>query len=434
MANLANGAGDPRPKITPDDVVAMANQLGESHDLVQLRQQALKSFYSSALPNRSASKWKYTKATSLLSKGKPWTALIDDKTNNSADLDWQSQDLAGEIVLRRGLAPIIDLGPEAKAAGLVVTGLDQALSHGAPLGQLRGDSSGVFEAFNGARFDRGVYVRLPRGQKLEKALRISVPLDGYDNVGRLLVEVEDNAALTLIEDHYGGQRDQQANTLSELFVGQAARLRHVHLQRWDREVTGYQSLRAKVGRDGDYLGLLASLGGAASKIDTGALLAGQGARAEVIGFILGDGQQRHDVHTEQHHQAAHSWSNINFKVALADKAQAAYTGLIHIDTGALHSEAFQENRNLLLSDTARAHSIPILEILNQEVSCSHGATVSALDENLLWYLMSRGITRPNARRLVLRAFLQATLEKLPEALVATLERSLDPRLANLAES
>jgi len=147
---------------------------------------------------------------------------------------------------------------------------------------------------------------------------------------------------------------------------------------------------------------------------------------------VGD-RQHADVHTRHRHLAGRTSSRIDFKAVAADQARATYTGLIRIEDDAPHCEAYQENRNLLLSDRARADAIPELEIHNQEVSCSHGATIAPVEPEQLFYLESRGLAPGAALGLVVGGFLENTLAKLPEAARATVEEYVGPRLATIRE-
>jgi Fe-S cluster assembly protein SufD len=205
----------------------------------------------------------------------------------------------------------------------------------------------------------------------------------------------------------------------------------VLVQRWDQGVHGSHTLRAEVGRDADLLTVLAAQGGGVVKADLGATLTGHGAHSELVGVLLADGDQHLDHHTLHDHRAPHTWSNINLKVALSGHARSAYTGLIRIDPAAPGSEAYQENRNLLLSDHCRADTIPELEILTDDVVCTHGATVAPIDREQVFYLESRGLPTVGAQRLIVRGFVQGALERVPEGLRAGVEEQVERRLAAL---
>jgi len=136
----------------------------------------------------------------------------------------------------------------------------------------------------------------------------------------------------------------------------------------------------------------------------------------MYGVVFGDNDQHFDYHTVHHHKASNSYSDIDFKVVLKDKANSATTGLIRIEEDAQNCQAFQLNRNLLLNDGPKAESIPELEILCDQVQCSHGATVGPIDNNMMFYLMSRGIEKKEAVNIITRGFVEPTIQKLPEEL------------------
>lgn len=221
--------------------------------------------------------------------------------------------------------------------------------------------------------------------------------------------------------------------VTEILIGANAEVRHVLVQRWADGQVGHLTQRARLERDARFFGATAGFGGAISKVDLGGLLAGEGARSELVGVALPEGRQHLDHHTLHQHLAARTWSHIDFKVAVAGRARSAYTGAIRIERDAPGSEAYQENRNLLLSDRARADTIPELEIHTDDVSCSHGATAAPIDPDQLFYLRSRGLSAPAARQLVVRGFVEPTLRQLPADLRAELENLVDARLARLRE-
>ena len=184
-------------------------------------------------------------------------------------------------------------------------------------------------------------------------------------------------------------------------------------------------------RDAQVRTVFSSFGGGVTKADLGAVLRGEGARSELLGLVVGEKRQHLDHHTEHRHVAGHTWSHIDLRVALSGRARSAYTGLIRIEKDARESEATQENRNLLLSRRARADTIPELEILNQDVSCTHGATVSPLEEEPIFYLLSRGVEPSEARRLILRGFFEQVLGQVPDAVRGGVAQALEQRLARM---
>jgi len=217
----------------------------------------------------------------------------------------------------------------------------------------------------------------------------------------------------------------------EAAVGQAGHLRLVGVQRWGEKVVSHFSQRTRLGRDARLLAVWAGLGAGLSKADLGTRLDGRGAHAKLLGMSFGQGAQHFDQHTVHDHQASDTYSDLDFKIVLKDKARSAYTGLIRIEPNATNCEAYQENRNLLLSEGTRADTIPELEILNDEVRCSHGATIGPLDEDELFYLAARGIPRDEAVRMVVSGFVEPTLQEVPADLRERLRAYVTERVKEI---
>jgi Fe-S cluster assembly protein SufD len=168
-----------------------------------------------------------------------------------------------------------------------------------------------------------------------------------------------------------------------------------------------------------------------SKQNFGVSLDGPYSESDMYGLLFGTGRQHFDNHTLHHHATGQTKSNIDFKVVLRDKALSAYTGLIKIDAGAEVCEAYQENRNMLLNPGTRAETIPELEILNEEVTCSHGATVGPIDPIDVFYLQSRGIGREEAVRMIVSGFVASTLKLVPEDIRERIEDAVARRLEDV---
>src|ERR1700745_3014778 len=172
-----------------------------------------------------------------------------------------------------------------------------------------------------------------------------------------------------------------------------------------------------------------TLGGKFSKTRVEASLVGQGSNAELKAIYFASGEQFFDFHTLQDHQVGNTTSDLLFKGALQDTARTVYAGLIRIEKGAARSDAYQANRNLVLSDKAKATSIPMLEIDNNDVRCTHGATVGPVDPNHLFYLRSRGIPESTAKRMIVQGFFGQVLERIPfEQARQMVETELEARL------
>jgi Fe-S cluster assembly protein SufD len=198
-----------------------------------------------------------------------------------------------------------------------------------------------------------------------------------------------------------------------VFVGADARLSYATLQDWGRNVYHYSNQRAEVQRGGELQWMQTLLGSRMEKTNSYFRMVGPGAQVFVHGFMFGEARQHFDLHTLQQHLADHTTSDLLIKSCLKDRARSIYQGLIQVAEGAQRTDAYQANRNLLLSDTARADSIPGLEILANDVRCTHGATIGNVDPEQLHYLMTRGLPRLDAQRLIVEGFFAPVIDRIP---------------------
>jgi Fe-S cluster assembly protein SufD len=305
----------------------------------------------------------------------------------------------------------------------------------APLGdhELLGTLVGAedkFSAQNAALWKHGLLVVVPKGVVLEQPLHVRVANSAPGGVlfWRLLVVAEPQSRFTLIEELVSESRDLPAytNAVAELVVGQAAKLEYVSIQNLSRETWHFASHRARVGRDAELDWVAGGFGSKKGKVRIENDLAGQGATSRVTGAYFADGAQHLDFDTFQEHAAPHTTSDFAFKGALRDDATAVWRGMIRVEPEAQRTNAYQENRNLILSERAHADSIPGLEILANDVRCTHGATSSPVNRDELFYCMARGLSRGEAERLIVRGFFQDVLDRIElapvrEAVAAALE-------------
>jgi Fe-S cluster assembly protein SufD len=356
---------------------------------------------------------------------------------------WRYTDPA-EFLLPEGSGAQSPDGIEVRfdpASGVTVLPLGEAAASLADLvsghlGRLVPAERGKPEALNAALWSAGYLIRIPAGLILEKPIRIVNTLSGEGafRAIRNLVIAEEGSSATIVEESLGpadGAR-RSLNEVTELFAGPTSQIRYVPLQRLGRGVTSHRVFRAQCGRDSRLMSAMVSFGAGLYKADVGAVLEGQGAESKMIGLCFGDGRQRADHHTVQDHRGAHTQSDIDFRVVLAGKARSAYTGVIRIARDAPYCEAFQENRNLLLSEGCKADSIPELEILTDEVRCKHGATAGPIDPEQLFYLSSRGLSSDEATKMIISGFLEATLGNIPEELGDSIREEMRRRLEEVA--
>jgi Fe-S cluster assembly protein SufD len=273
-----------------------------------------------------------------------------------------------------------------------------------------------FTAHNAALWQHGLLVRVGKGVELDRPLYVRIASTAANGslFWRLLVVAEEGSRFSLIEEYVSGSPDLAAysNAAAELFVEQAAKLEYVSLQTYSRETWHFATHHARVERDGELDWVAGGFGSRRGKIRIQNDLAGPGATSRVTGAYFADGTQHLDYDTFQEHIAPHTTSDFAFKGALRDEASVVWRGMIRVEKDAQKTNAYQENRNLLLSEQAHADSIPGLEILANDVRCTHGATLSQVDRDQLFYAMARGLTRADAERLIVRGFFQDILDRI----------------------
>jgi Fe-S cluster assembly protein SufD len=332
---------------------------------------------------------------------------------------------------------------DEEPAGVVVTTLDRAVSEHADLvrphlGSLVLDRD-KFSARNTAAWHGGAFVYVPRGVQVEAPVVLAAiqAQDGAAMYWRSLVVVEEGAELTLVEHYVSSEAELEGyfSPVVELIVGQGARVRYLCVQDLSERSWILGSQRARVARDGSLHWVGLGLGSGQGKLRMETDLQGPGADGRVTGAYVARGRQHIDYDTTQEHAAPNTTSDLAFRGILRDSATAVWSGMIRVEPEAQRTDAFQESRNLLLSDNAHADAVPGLEIEANDVRCTHAATIGRIDEEQLFYVMSRGVERSVAERLLVEGFLHeivARLEGSPllhDAVAAALERELEQALA-----
>jgi Fe-S cluster assembly protein SufD len=374
---------------------------------------------------------------------------------NTSEEHWRFTDLKGfdpeafgQNGHARGQAPVMSAGSLLEidvAAVATVSGagiqierapegvLFEPLAEGHELlGKLVG-SDEKFAAHNAAEWKHGLLVRVPAGVELQQPLYVRVTNSVADAAlfWRVLVVAEEGSRFSFIEEHASAAPDVPgySNSVAELFVGDGAKLEYVSIQNLSRETWHFASHRATVGRDAELDWVAGGFGSKKGKIRIENDLAGQGATSRVTGAYFADGAQHLDYDTLQRHIAPNTTSDFAFKGALRDKARAVWRGMIRVEQDAQKTNAYQENRNLLLSPNAHADSIPGLEIEANDVRCTHGATVSQVDRDEIFYCMARGLSRGEAERLIVRGFYQEIFDRIElEPVRTALQTALEARI------
>jgi Fe-S cluster assembly protein SufD len=290
-----------------------------------------------------------------------------------------------------------------------------------------------FAAHNLAEWKHGLLVRVPKGVEVTEPLyvRVTGSVPAAASFWRVLVIAEEGSRFSFIEEHASATPELAgySNAVAELFVGDGAKLEYVSIQNLSQETWHFASHRATVGRDSELDWVAGGFGSKKGKIRIENDLAGQGATSRVTGAYFADGSQHLDYDTLQKHIVPNTTSDFAFNGALRDQATAVWRGMIRVEKDAQKTNAYQENRNLLLSKEAHADSIPGLEIEANDVRCTHGATVSQVDRDELFYCMARGLSRGEAERLIVRGFYQEIFDRIElEPVRTALQTALEARI------
>jgi Fe-S cluster assembly protein SufD len=388
---------------------------------VSARAEALEAYRALPVPDTTEEHWRFTDLRgfdpdSFTANGAASVARPD----SMLELDVAGAAYVGEAGIE------IERAPE----GITFAPLDETHER---LGDLVGWTDDKFAAHNAAAWEHGLLVHVPKGVQLERPLyiRVANAVEGGSLFWRLLVIAEEGSRFSLVEEYASASPSLggYSNAVVELFVEQAAKLEYVSLQNLSQETWHFASHHARVERDAELDWVTGAFGSKKGKVRIQNDLAGPGATSRVTGAYFADSDQHLDYDTFQEHIAPDTESDFAFKGALRDTATAVWRGMIRVERDAQKTNAYQECRNLMLSPTTHAVPIPGLEILANDVRCTHGATVSRVDREQLFYLMARGLPRAEAERLIVRGFFQDVLDRIElEPVRAAVTSALEARI------
>jgi len=328
----------------------------------------------------------------------------------------------GQIVLLPGGVQI-EINQEKIDPSVIFTDLITAENEHADilaktLGQTVRADEGKFAALASSLGSNGVLVYVPRGVKVAEPLH-SVMWGSGNNLAHLshiILWLEEESALTYVHEAASPLADigkKMHAGIVEIHVGAGANLRFVELQSFGKDVYNFTHERARVARDGNIDWIFVAGGSHLTKSFYDLELVGEGASGRMSGFYFTDGNQHLDHDTQQNHLAANTTSDLLFKGALLEQSRSVWQGMIYVAPGAQNADGYQANRNLILSRDARADSIPGLEILADDVRCTHGATVGKIDPEEIFYLQSRGIPTKDAQRILVEGFFDPVVQRIP---------------------
>ena len=346
-------------------------------------------------------------------------------------------DNLGATLRQRGTSPpIASIPTEVSTQGVIFMPLAEAARLHPELVQ-RYLFTGVkperdkFTALHAALFTGGTFLYVPDGVTIAQPLvsQFWSAGSGAAVLPHSLIIGGKGSRFQYVDEFLSADRQDAvlASGSAEVFLEESANVGYVGLQQWGVRSWQFANQRFLLGRDSNLNAMALGLGGQMARLRVEAILEGPGSSADLKGLFFGSGDQAFDFRTLQDHVGPHTTSDLLFKGALRDRAKSVYVGVVRVEPEARGSSSNQANRNLLLSDKARATSEPILEILNNDIlRCSHGATVGPVDPEHLFYLESRGIPHPVAERMLVQGFLGEVLDRIP---VAQVREAVDQELA-----
>jgi len=412
-------------------VEALSRSRNEPDWVLEARLKAWDTYESIPMPKRTDEEWRRTDLRRLkLDRFAPY-ADVDGKVNELGALTTsvdamqfgEADQRAGILASRDSSRPYVELDPSLAEKGVIFTDLNTAVREHPELVQKYFMTQAVpvdfgkFEALHAAMWQVGAFLYVPKGVQVELPFRSFAfgQTPGSSVFTHSLVVVEEGAEAFFVDAFHSETQDEAsfASAVVELILADDAKLRYVQVQDWGRNVWNFMTERSILGRDAEMKNLQVTLGSKFSKNSIGSHLRGENALAEMLGIFFGDGDQFFDHHTWQLHESPYATSDLEYKGALKEKSRSVYSGLIKVFEGAQRTDAYQQNRNLVLSRSARADTIPNLEIEANDVRCTHGATVSQVEDEHLFYLMARGIPKSEAQKLIVEGFFRPVIDRIP---------------------
>jgi Fe-S cluster assembly protein SufD len=397
---------------------------------------AWEAYLAIPMPVRTDEEWRRTDIRDLpLADVLPFAPDLDERVDAREALPQAVQEildgageLAGLVVQQDSAIIYHEALADLAEQGVIFVDLDTAIQDHADLLErylMSVDTVPItqnkFAALHGAFWSTGALLYVPDDVEVELPFEAISTLTkpGVASAFHTLIVAGENARLTFVDYCVSDTLSEEiegesiANNVVELHVGAGAEVRYIQIQNWGRHVWNFNTQRGRIGQDGAIRSLNVSLGALFSKNSIASILAEPGAQAEMLGLYFTDESQFLDIHTHQDHDAPYATSDLLFKGAVKDRSRVVYNGLIRVAERAFGTDAYQANRNLSLSGNARVDTMPNLEIGANDVRCTHGATVSRIEDEYIFYLMSRGINRTEAEKLMIDGFFAEVIDRVP---------------------
>ena len=391
---------------------------------------AWKQFESSPNPTRKDQAWRFANVGLLdLSRFKYGARLTETERATILEHSLGLEEVAGRMIFAGDELLERDvISDQLKKRGVIFQPLERAMVEHAELfrkhfmSQPAKLGSAKFAALHQALVSSGTFLYVPRGVEIDLPIEIFHWLTDENTSAfpHLLLVTDELAQVTVIE-HFGSMNEHVpgfACGVNDLVAGPGAKVTYVCAQNWADNVVALQMNSTIVDHDASAMSLNVHLGSRYSRFESLSRLIGDGARSDLLAVAVATDQQEFDARTLQDHVSPHTASDLLYKNALDDRARTIFGGLIRVEPHAHFTDAYQKVRNILLSDDAEANSMPGLEILADNVRCTHGATSGQIDEDELFYLRTRGIPVPVAQRLIVTGFLDEVVQRLNHPAIA----------------
>lgn len=386
-----------------------------------IRHQGATRFADTPWPNRRTESWKYTSLNGL--KNKVCTAINSDTRLLHSNEPWLSLN-AHRLVFVNG---VFNAAASTSAEGLCVLFQDaneqQQQLIQKHLGRLADSEVHLFAALSEASLNQGVFLHVPENLKLDKPVYIvHLTSENQPTIAsqRVLVVVEAHAEVEIIEHFLTDDNKQNGfvNAQTEIILNNNAKCQHYRLNMGGETVSHVGGVFVELLRSAEFRGFAIAKGSELMRIDYGIFHRGEGAHVDLQGVYLPHKKQRVDYHTNVQHCVPHCTTREVFRGIIGDDARAVFNGRIHIHPNAQKTLAELSNKNLLTSKRAEVNTKPELEIYADDVKCAHGATVSQIDDETLYYLQSRGVSKANAKIMLSFAFINELLQDISDVIIA----------------
>jgi Fe-S cluster assembly protein SufD len=390
--------------------------------LAEGRSGALAAFRAAGLPTSRHEDWRFTSLTPLAEL--TFAPGRGEEGGAAALLAAAPAPAGARLVLENGRFRRDLSSGGGLPAGAILSSLSEALAH-APeavrphLGRLARPEGLAFTALNAAHLEEGAFLLLPAGARVEAPIELVFVGGAHGRIlanhPRVLVVAEEGAQATLAEVYLGGEEPYLTNAVTELVLGEGARIDHLKLQEEGARAFHVSALFAEQAAGSRLAAHSLALGGQLSRGEIRARLAGEGGQLEATGLFMADGRRVTDSFSWIEHAVPRCTTVEAFKGILDGHARGVFSGRIRVLPGAQKTSAYQMSSNLLLSEDAVVDTKPQLEIFADDVKCGHGGTVGQLDEAALFYLRSRGLAEAEARGLLIWAFAAEMVDRIRPA-------------------